>query len=97
VAVTPDGTQAFVTDMNSNSVAVVDTATDQVTANLPAGGLPASVGITPDGSEAFVGNILSGDATVIDPATDTVIGTILQGTGTSNLDAQPLGIAFTQS
>lgn len=97
VGVTPDGSQAFVADMNADSVSVVDTATDRVSATLPTGELPGSVGVTPDGSQVFVGNVLSGDATVIDPATDTVIGTVLQGTGTSNLDAQPLGFAFTQS
>jgi YVTN family beta-propeller protein len=75
-------------------VTVIKTATGKVTSTIATGRQPASVAVTPDGSQVWVGNVFDGDVTVIDPATDTSSGTILQGTGTANFQAAPLGIAF---
>ena len=97
VAVTPDGGTVYVTDMNSNSVMAIDTATHRSVATISVGSLPGAVAVTPDGSQVWVGNVLTGDITVINPATNTVAGTLISGTGTSNLDGQPLGIAFVKS
>ncbi|MFC7650584.1 YncE family protein [Streptosporangium lutulentum] len=49
VAVTPDGTRAYVTnfDGTSNSVSVIDTATTTVIATIGVGGNPYGVAITP--------------------------------------------------
>jgi YVTN family beta-propeller protein len=66
-------------------------------ATISTGSLPGSVAVTPDGSQVWVGNILTGDITVINPATNAVAGTLISGTGTSNLDGQPLAIAFVRS
>jgi YVTN family beta-propeller protein len=96
VAVTPDGKTVYVTDMNSDSVMAIDAATRARVATISAGRLPGAVAVTPDGSQVWVGDILSGDITVINPATNAVAGT-LSGSGTSNLDAAPLGIAFAKS
>ena len=84
-------------DENSNSVDVISAATGRVTGSIAVQGLPMSIAATPDGSQVWVGNILDGDVTVIDPATDTVTGTVLQGAGTANFQAAPLGIAFVRS
>ena len=55
MAVSPDGTRAYVTDDSSpGSMSVINTATDQVTATI--GGLrsPAGVAVSPDGTRAYV-------------------------------------------
>jgi len=50
VAVTPDGSKAYVTNKGvSSNVSVIDTATDTVTATIPIGGGPGAVAVTPDG------------------------------------------------
>src|SRR5215510_4175093 len=52
VAVTPDGTRAYVT--NLGALSVIDTTTNTVVANVPVGGNPSGVAITPDGTRAYV-------------------------------------------
>jgi YVTN family beta-propeller protein len=94
VALTPDGTRAYVTVMNDNAVAVLDTASGAVRATIAVGKLPAAVAVTPDGSEAWVGNVFSGSVSVIDVASGAVVATIAGGTGTKPIDAAPVGIAF---
>jgi YVTN family beta-propeller protein len=47
VAITPDGTRAYVTNANSSSVSVIDTASNTVVATVGVGGLPEGVAITP--------------------------------------------------
>ncbi len=52
VAITPDGTRAYVTE-NISEVSVIDTATNTVVASIPAAN-PQEVAITPDGTRAYV-------------------------------------------
>ena len=56
-----------------DTVSVIDTATNTVTATDPRRQAPVGVAVTPDGSKVYVAN---GDNTVsvIDTATNTVIG-----------------------
>jgi YVTN family beta-propeller protein len=70
-----------VTDIasNSNSVFVIDTATNTVIATIPVGLFPLSIAITPDGTRAYVTNSNSGTISVIDTATNSVIATIPVG------------------
>ena len=59
VAVTPDGSLAYVTD-GSTSVWVVDTASNSVIAKIAAGSDPEAIAITPDGKSAYVTSITCG-------------------------------------
>ena len=61
VAIAPDGSTVYVTDMGSNSVLALDAATLRKVATIPVGGVPGVVAVTPDGSQAWVGNIFTGD------------------------------------
>jgi YVTN family beta-propeller protein len=90
VAVTPDGTHAYVANQGSNDVSVIDTASNTVVATIPVGNAPSGVAVTPDGLHAYVtnhptGSGGSGIVTVIDTATNTVeaatipVGTSLEG------------------
>jgi len=46
---------AYVTDLGSSAVLVIDIATNTVVATVPVGSDPLGVGITPDGTHAYVG------------------------------------------
>jgi len=60
VALTPDGTQLWVTNGNLNSIAVValtgNDQSDQVVGLIPTGWYPNSVSLSPDGKWAYVVN-----------------------------------------
>src|SRR5262249_40144833 len=94
VAITPDGTHAYVAAPGVFSkVSVIDTATNTVVANVPVGGFPEGVAITPDGTHAYVTTpVIVGDGTVsvIDTATNTVVATVPVG-------HFPEGVAITPS
>jgi YVTN family beta-propeller protein len=81
VAVSPDGRKVYVANYLSNSVSVINTATNSVTATLPVGTTPAGVAVTPDSSRVYVANFGSNNVSVIVGATNAVIATIPVGTG----------------
>jgi YVTN family beta-propeller protein len=80
-------TRAYVANFGSNTVSVIDIATNTVVATIPVGVEPAGVAITPDGTRAYVTNFV-GTVSVIDAATNTVVVTIPVG-------QVPIGIAIT--
>jgi YVTN family beta-propeller protein len=45
VAITPDGARAYVTNAGANSVSVIDTSTNAVTATVPVGANPVNAAI----------------------------------------------------
>ena len=59
---TPGGPLLFVTTTLSNAVAVIDSATNEVTTIIPVGISPIRLAMTPDGLKAYVSN--NGDQTV---------------------------------
>ncbi len=76
VAVGPDGTRAYVVNSVSNTVSVIDTATNTVTGTIPVGALPVGVAVSPDGTRAYVTNQDANTVSIIDTASNSVIGTI---------------------
>ena len=78
IAITPDGSRAYVTDGwgDGRSVWVLDTLHDRIVAQVPVGRNPNHVAITPDGSRAYVFNAGDGTTSVIDTASNTVATTI---------------------
>jgi uncharacterized protein (TIGR03437 family) len=92
VAITPDGTRAYVTRTNSNNVSVIDTASNTVTTTIPVGAVPSGIAITPDGTHAYVTNVgtmAGGSVSVISTSSNSVVATINLG------NVGPLGIAIT--
>ncbi len=76
VAVTPDGTHAYVTNAGPpGSVSVIETASNTVVATIafPVGRTSA-IAITPDGKLAYVANFTSNTVSVIDTGTNDVTG-----------------------
>ncbi|NYF09841.1 YVTN family beta-propeller protein [Leifsonia sp. AK011] len=69
VAFSPDGSTAYVTNRDSNSVSVIDVATSAETDEIPVGTEPKGLAISPDGSEVWVavlGSITETDITIIE-------------------------------
>ena len=94
VAITPDGTRAYVADANclpfcgSGRLSVIDTASNTVVATIPVGVGSSGVATTPDGTRVYVTNQISNTVSVIDSATNTVVATVPVG-------VDPLGVAIT--
>jgi len=101
MAITPDGTRAYVTNDGSNSVSVIDTATNQVAGAPITVSFPDGLGITPDGQRAYVANDTSpGSVSVIDTQTNQTVGApISVGMGPGGIIAitpdQPPHASFT--
>jgi len=87
VAVSADGSRAYVTNEGSGTVSVIDTATNSVVSTITVGSLPTVLAISPDGSQIYVDNYSSGTVSVIDPTTNTVKATI-------NVGGDPYGVVF---
>lgn len=73
VAVTPDGRRAFVANIGSGSVTVVDLVAGEKLADIGTGEGAEGVAITPDGREAWVGNRASDTLAVIDTETLEIV------------------------
>jgi YVTN family beta-propeller protein len=54
IAITPNGTQAYVANRLANSVSVINLNTNEISNTVPTAGNPNSVAITPDGATVFV-------------------------------------------
>jgi YVTN family beta-propeller protein len=80
--VTARGQNAYVANNYDHTISVINTATDKVTATIPAGQQPWGMALTPDGQKLFVTNHRTGrigvssEVTVIDTATNAIIATI---------------------
>jgi YVTN family beta-propeller protein len=101
VAITPDGKHAYVANVNSNTVSVIDAASNTVVMGtgfpIPVGTGPIGVAVTPDGKHVYVANNLSANVSVIDTATNTVVGTpITMGNGPFlvGIIPPPAGVPF---
>jgi YVTN family beta-propeller protein len=79
---------AYITNLGSNTVSVIATATNTVTATIPVGAEPRGAAVSPDGSTVYITNTVDGTVSVVNTATNTVIATISVG-------SLPLGVAVT--
>ena len=73
VAITPDGTTAYVANSDSGNVTPVATASNTARSAITLGGSPSGIAITPDGASAYVSGGFGGSNWVvpISIATDT--------------------------
>jgi len=86
VAITPNGSFAYVANETDNSVSVINTATNAVVTTVSVGSSPHGIAITPDGASAYVANQISNNVSVISTANNTVVATV-------NVSAGPIGVA----
>ena len=69
----------YVANSDSDTVSVIDAATDTVAATIPVGDGPAGLALTPGGTRVYVANADSNDVSVIDTSSNAVIATIPVG------------------
>jgi YVTN family beta-propeller protein len=76
IAINPEGTFAYVTNINDNSVSRIDLNTNQVVGDLiEVGAFPTAIAIHPDGAFAYVVNFGGNTVSVIDLTTNQTLGT----------------------
>ena len=68
VALHPDGRTAYVTNNDSNTISVIDTAANRVSQTLPVGAGPEAVVTDHSGQRAYVVNADDGSISVVDTA-----------------------------
>lgn len=91
VAITPNGTRAYVTN-GDGSVSVINTATNLVADTITGFSGPRGIAFTPDGMHAYVSNDPS-SVSVIGTSTNTFRGSI--PLPLNNVNSTTLGIAIT--
>jgi serine/threonine-protein kinase len=80
VALSPDGSRAYVTNNSDGTVSVIDTATaTPIGQPIPVGEQPQDVVTSPDGKRVYVTNTRSAAVSVIDAGTDAVVSTVKVG------------------
>ena len=75
----------------SNTVSVIDIATNTVTATVDVGTCPGGVAVSPDGSKVYITNEYSSNVSVIDTATNSVIATVDVGNSLWGVAVSPDG------
>jgi YVTN family beta-propeller protein len=88
VMLTPDGSQAYVT--NRTSMSVIDTLANEA-APIAVGDLPRRLQISPDGKRAYVSNFGDGSVSIIDTVTQSPTDTIDVGGHPEALALSPDG------
>ncbi|GAB3742729.1 hypothetical protein GCM10027598_74980 [Amycolatopsis oliviviridis] len=54
IALTPDGGTAYVTNLDDDTVSVIDTGKDTVVGEIPVGARPVGIAVAPGGERAYV-------------------------------------------
>ena len=91
IAISPDGTLAYVTNIYSGNVSVINTASGSVTKSIVTGGYPTGVAFSPSGKLAYVVNDGSSTVSVIKVATNSVVKTINTGSYPNYIAINPQG------
>ena len=84
----PTTSRAYIANQGTNSIEVLDLATNALIGNIPVGRVPAHIAVNSIGTRVYVTNATSNDVSVIDAGSATVIATVPVGDG-------PTGIAVT--
>ncbi|MFI1161478.1 IPT/TIG domain-containing protein [Streptomyces sioyaensis] len=91
LTLSPGGARAYVANRGSNTVSVIDTVTDTVTATIPTGAGPSFVAISPDGTRGYVVVADDGLVSVLDTATNAILTNIPVGAGPAMAAVTPDG------
>jgi phospholipase C len=97
-AATPDGSEVWVTESGTNTVSVISTSTNKITATVVVGIYPHGIAITPDGKTAYVANTGpntgpggSQTVSVVNVSAQAVTGTIDVGEAPQIVTVSPDG------
>lgn len=83
--------RAYVSTSATDTVSVVDLATNTVVKVIPVGDGPTGVDVSPNGTRAYVVNQSAGTMSVIDTASDTVVATVTVGDNPRAVSVTPDG------
>jgi len=93
VGLSADGSLAYVANLNSNTLSVIDTDLDAVVATVNAGPTPRDVEATPDGRFILVVNQSTNSVTVLDASNFAFVGSIAVGSFPCAIAVAPDGSA----
>lgn len=99
LAVNPAGTRVYVANQNTNTVSVIDTASNTVIDSVAVGVEPRSMVVNPAGTRVYVGNFNgvidstnnANTVSVIDTACNTVTATVAVGRHPGAMAVNPAG------
>ena len=91
IAVSPDGTRAYITNTTGKSVSVIDTTTNAIVATVRVGWTPTQVAVSPDGTRAYITNTTSNTVSVIDTTTNAIVATVRVGWTPTQVAVSPDG------
>jgi YVTN family beta-propeller protein len=90
--ITPDGKRAYVANIVSQSISVIDLEKGEVIATIPSPEkLPFNVIVSPKGLRAFVANVMGNTILEIDTTTNQVLSTIKTAAGPNGMTFTPDG------
>jgi YVTN family beta-propeller protein len=87
IAFNPSNGNMYMTNFNSDSVSVINPATNAVISTIPVGSAPFGIAFNPNNGNMYVTNAGNNTVSVINPSTNTFVATIPVGSA-------PFGIAF---
>jgi YVTN family beta-propeller protein len=93
VGMSADGTLAYVANLNSNNLSLIDTESDQVVGTVNAGPTPRDVDATPDGRYLLIVNQSTNSVTVLDASNYSVVASVPVGTFPCAISISPDGSA----
>lgn len=82
---------AYVANANNSTVAVIDTASNTITATIPVGRAPVSLALTPNRAFLYVVNDGANTVSVVDTATNAVVATVPVGSAPFAIAMSPSG------
>jgi YVTN family beta-propeller protein len=88
LAITQTGPFAYVANINSNTVSVINIPTGQVVNSIPVGSGPWGTAISPDQTQVYITNNHGNSVSVINAASGSVVATI-------PVQSSPFGVSFT--
>ena len=82
MAIAPNGEKIYLANANSDTMSVINQASNTVTATITVGADPFGVALNPNGQYAYVANLGDNSVSVISTATNTVAATVEVGSQT---------------
>jgi len=94
LSVSQDGKTLYVANSNANNIAIMDVASQKVTATVPVGSTPYATFVDPRNGLVYVSNWGDGSISVVDPGTHTVVGKITVGSHPTAMAMGPTGMLY---
>jgi len=91
VAVSPDGSRLYASTYGSNSVKVVNTATNTVLTTVPVVNLPLGVAVSPDGQFVYTAALSANAVSVVRTSSNTLVTSIPVGLSPFDVGVAPDG------